>query len=51
MNAHALAAVHTRQPAEETREAWIVHCTAICCAWGAFDAAVRRELEVGFENH
>lgn len=43
MNAHALAAVHTRQPeTHPTTEEWIAHTAAVTLAWSALDRAVRR---------
>lgn len=45
MNAHALAATTTGEPADGSREEWIAHCVAIQMAWQAIDQAVREELE------
>lgn len=45
MNAHALAASTTSEPREPTTEAWIVHCAAIQCAWGALDATVQQSID------
>ena len=43
MNAHALAATHTRQPETHlTTEEWITHTAAVTLAWSALDRAVRR---------
>lgn len=44
MNAHVLAATHTRKPDRPGVEAWVEHCAAIHCAWIALDQAVREEL-------
>ena len=45
MNAHALAAVTTREPDDDSREEWIAYCVAIQFAWRSLDRAVREELE------
>ena len=45
MNAHALAAMHTAPPSDDTTEAWIEYCAAVTLAWSALDAAIRPEVE------
>lgn len=46
MNAHALAALTTRQPDHyPSTEEWIEHCAAIQYAWDALDEAVRPEIQ------
>lgn len=46
MNAHAIAALHTRQPDDwPTTDEWIEHCAAVHLAHSALDAAVRDEIE------
>lgn len=46
MNAHALAALTTRQPeTHPTTEEWIVHTVAVTLTWSALDRAVRPEVD------
>jgi hypothetical protein len=47
MNAHALAAIHTRQPEDASLEAWIAHTAAVTLAWSALVVAVREEVDRG----
>ena len=45
MNAHALAATTTREPANDSLDEWIVYCVAIQMAWRSLDRAVREEVD------
>ena len=45
MNAHALAAVTTREPADDSEEEWIRHTVAVTLAWRSLDRAIREEVE------
>lgn len=45
MNAHALAALHTAPPSDESTEAWIEHTAAVTLAWSALVMAIRSEGE------
>lgn len=45
MNAHAIAALNTRPPSDDTTEAWVEHTVAVTLAWSALDAAVRPEVD------
>lgn len=45
VNAHALAALTTRQPeTHPTTDEWIVHTITVTLAWDALEAAVREEV-------
>lgn len=47
MNAHALAALNTRQPeTHPTTEEWVEHTVCVMLAWSALSAAVEREIEL-----
>ena len=47
MNAHALAALNTRQPeTHPTTDEWIEHTVCVTLAWSALSAAVKREIEL-----
>ena len=46
MNAHALAALHTAPPSDDTTETRIEHTAAVTLAWSALDREVRRVAAV-----
>lgn len=46
VNAHALAALNTRQPEDwPTTEEWIVHTVCVSLAWSALHETISREIE------
>ena len=47
MNAHALAAVNTREPTDDSYAEFVRHVAAADCATSAFVGAVREEVGVG----